>query len=143
MNPIIQDPIGALRAAVESHQRYTQLTGRELDCITLHPEHCRQILALADTREVRITKVSEHDLEQFRLFKMENKQLEQALVNDPRYDFTKGGVTCCTPMLNSYIDRMAKRQCPHAVTSKFTSTGEVYCHDCRQTFTGDIVKRCC
>lgn len=104
MNPIIQDPIGALRAAVESHQRYTQLTGRELDCITLHPEHCRQILTLVDTQRERVT------------------------------------VHGCIPMLNSYIYRMAKRQCPHAVTSKFTSTGEVYCHDCQKTFTGDIEK---
>ena len=118
MNPIIQDPIGALRAAVESHQRYTQLTGRELDCITLHPEHCRQILTLVDNTNIRVT-----------------------------IDGTE-------PWMNNWIDQVGKRppcfimvdeedrfpDCQHLVTSKFTSTGEVYCHDCQKTFTGDIEK---
>lgn len=119
MNPIIQDPIGALRSAVESHQRYTQLTGRELDCITLHPEHCRQVLALVDNTKIRVV------------------------------------INGCKPMLNTVIDRMRGQRpsflmvdeedqfpdpCQHLVTSKFTSTGEVYCHDCQKTFTGDIEK---
>lgn len=41
-----QDPIAALRAAVESHDRYAELTGRQLDCIVLHPEHARDLFKL-------------------------------------------------------------------------------------------------
>lgn len=41
-----KDPLAALRAAVESHDRYAELTGRQVDCLALHPEHAREVLKL-------------------------------------------------------------------------------------------------
>lgn len=41
-----RDPIAALRAAVESHDRYAELTGRQVDCLAIHPEHARELLKL-------------------------------------------------------------------------------------------------
>jgi hypothetical protein len=58
VNILIADPVGALRAAVESHERYAALTHRSLDCIALHPEHAKQLLALLQPEAKPDEKVS-------------------------------------------------------------------------------------
>lgn len=131
MNPIIQDPIGALRAAVESHQRYTELTGRELDCITLHPEHARQLVKVfEDLQHPLCSVVSVSIVDGQEADSLAARLREMMLKPNLLMPLHSGG----------WIRPSTALTCQHAVTSKFTSTGEVYCHDCRQTFTGNIEK---